>query len=92
MNRNDLIVGLIRVIGVYILVVALIEVPNFIISVAVNTFDSIRVAFNATFGSGMDRFGLANVMSATITLILRIVLGYYLMNGGKWFVSKATRE
>ncbi len=92
MSRNDLIAALIRVLGIYLLVMALLEIPHFFFGLIGGAFDIIQSAMNDSFGNRVRQIAIADTISGFATLLLRLVLGYYLMIGGKWFASKATHE
>ena len=92
MTRNELIAALIRVLGVFFLVTAILEIPHFFFGLIGGAFDLIQALMNDSFGNRVRQIAIADTISMFATLLLRLVLGYYLMIGGRWFASKATHE
>lgn len=90
MTRNEFIDGGIRILGVYFLTHAIIMFPQTLPVI----FAFLGVLSDLLHAGGFHVIGsyFNMTLNTLIPVLMYLILGWYLLNGGKWFYERATRE
>ena len=91
MTRNELIESLIKALGVALLVWVILEIPPFLYSTCSTLIETGRAMMNINATVAFDIFWNAALISRFLYLVFQAVIGFYLLNGGKWFYARATK-
>ncbi len=92
MTRNELIESLIKAIGVALLVWVILEVPPFLYLAFSAFIEAGRLMINGATSVAFEILWNAALISRFFYLVFQVVIGLYLIKGGKWFYAKATKE
>jgi len=92
MPRNELIIALSRVLGIYLVAQGIFKLFDFADYAIGRTYDFVMAMYDFGFKVAWAGYPLGRIIASLLGALLVLFIGMYLLKANNWFAKKATQE